>query len=57
MDILRRLNAAANGDLQRTEKRLLEVVSMLTGLVKGLECDPKIKSGTDAGTGKGKGGR
>ena len=37
MDILRLLNAAANGDLQRAEKRLFEIVSMLTGLVKGLD--------------------
>ena len=37
MDILRRLRAAANDDLQRGEKRLSEIVSMLTGLVKGLD--------------------
>ncbi len=37
MDILRRLHAAANDDLQQAEKRLSEIVSMLTGLVKGLD--------------------
>ncbi len=37
MDILRRLHAAANDDLQWAEKRLSEIVSMLTGLLKGLD--------------------
>ena len=37
MDILRRLHVAANDDVQRAEKRLSEIVSMLTGLVKGLD--------------------
>ncbi len=37
MDILRRLHVATNDDVQRGEKRLSEIVSMLTGLVKGLD--------------------
>ena len=37
MDILRRLHVAANDDVQRAEKRLSEIVSMQTGLVKGLD--------------------
>ncbi len=37
MDILRRLHVAANDDVQRAEKTLSEIVSMQTGLVKGLD--------------------
>ena len=53
MDILRRLHAAANDDLQRAEKRLSEIVSMLTGLVKGLDgYDRKDEVGQGHGRGQ-----
>ena len=37
LDILRRLNAVADGDLSPGEQILLEIVSMLTGLIKSLD--------------------
>ena len=38
LDILRRLNAVADEDLGPGEQILLEIVSMLTGLIKSLDC-------------------
>ena len=37
LDILRRLNAVSDGDLRPGEQLLLEIVSVLTGLIKRLD--------------------